>query len=127
MSKPMANYDHTPAVRRFRGRVRGLASKHQQRSAQHLGYMALLMSAPSFVGCLSLFVPGTREIISDGVIYMSIGTTVGLAVLSFGIFLITRSRLSTQQKLNLGLVYQVLGSFIWAVWGVYGLPDQRTP
>jgi serine/threonine-protein kinase len=100
----------TPAMRHFRGRVRSLSEEQQEGSARNLGYVALALNIWGLFGLLSLGAAEAQKMITP-VQYLSvIWTAIVTTALSVGIFLISRSGLKAQTKLDLGLAYQFLGS-----------------
>jgi serine/threonine-protein kinase len=112
----------TPAMRHFRGRVRSLSEEQQEGSARNLGYVALALNLWGLFGLLSLGAAEAQKMITS-VQYLSvIWTAVITTALTVGIFLVSRSELKSQTKLDLGLVYQFLGASTLAAQCLVSMP-----
>jgi len=114
----------TPAQRHFQAKSENLADKLRESTARRLGYLALAMSAYTLMGVGSASLPGAAKYVTPQLLKVITWSGVIFCVLSIGLFILTRLKISAQKKLDIGLIYQVVGAFNWAVSDVYSLPAE---
>jgi eukaryotic-like serine/threonine-protein kinase len=112
----------TPAQRHFHAKSENLAEKHREGTARRLGYLALAMAIYSLMGVGSAALPGAAKYLTPQLQSIINWTAAIFCVLSVGLFILTRLKIDAQRKLDIGLVYQVIGSYLWALGEVDSLP-----
>jgi serine/threonine-protein kinase len=104
----------------FGGRIDRQSDAHLRTSAKHLGYFAVALSAYSLIGLWSLTFPKAIPHVTVEYFWMSLWTVVPFTAVSLGLFLLTRTQLSSRILLNVGLAYQLVGSLLWATLDIAG-------